>query len=380
MSYSTFSNESTESLNTASSTASPCSVRMIKSRSSLQSFANSVQLPNDDEDEEEDSKTPTGATRNRDSSAPSSPHATAAASFRMARDPMSVPNFSEAANLHKSNSLDEEDGDRNHLLEQAANALARTTTKDDAVDGLELARIAARQMAKENSCGSGSSGGTPPTSFSSDEGGGGGKADRVIKPSDSAYTFQSYDCSSRSSTLSSQASSSACGNNKDAIRQQQEEEVVERDDDVGLRTSASVNKGFDMGAGGGKEVEEAAAFYANQEFASLSSEFIYLIYCLCVSIKFGLYLNVLAGYESLDGADQRTSAAVSELGEDDIGLLSFSNPHYLGPDVKALLDRRRADRANCLLRDESHQSFAQALNSPADSLFSDYQVSCQCCA
>ena len=60
--------------------------------------------------------------------------------------------------------------------------------------------------------------------------------------------------------------------------------------------------------------------------------------------------------------------------EDCDSRMSFSNPHYLSPDVQAIIDKKRKDRANVLLRDESHQSFAQALNSPADSLFSDYQV------
>ena len=73
--------------------------------------------------------------------------------------------------------------------------------------------------------------------------------------------------------------------------------------------------------------------------------------------------------------------------------LSFSNPHYLGPDVQALLaDKQRRRRqqqhlsqqplppaqqkqvqASLMRTSDSHQSFAAALNSPADSLFSDYQ-------
>ena len=48
--------------------------------------------------------------------------------------------------------------------------------------------------------------------------------------------------------------------------------------------------------------------------------------------------------------------------------LSFANPNYVGPE------RNQAQRPlHQLTRDESHQSFAQALNSPADSLYSDYQ-------
>ena len=48
--------------------------------------------------------------------------------------------------------------------------------------------------------------------------------------------------------------------------------------------------------------------------------------------------------------------------------LSFANPNYVGPE------KTQPQRPlHQLTRDESHQSFAQALNSPADSLYSDYQ-------
>ena len=51
--------------------------------------------------------------------------------------------------------------------------------------------------------------------------------------------------------------------------------------------------------------------------------------------------------------------------------LSFANPNYVGPEKTLPPPPHRP--LHQLTRDESHQSFAQALNSPADSLYSDYQ-------
>ena len=94
----------------------------------------------------------------------------------------------------------------------------------------------------------------------------------------------------------------------------------------------------------------------------------------------------LSGYESIgneediQGAESRTnfpllmdhsrriSPLFSLLGGND--RLSFANPNYVGPE-KTLPPPQRP--LHQLTRDESHQSFAQALNSPADSLYSDYQ-------
>ena len=84
------------------------------------------------------------------------------------------------------------------------------------------------------------------------------------------------------------------------------------------------------------EAEAARSFYANQEFGSLTS----------------------GGKSDASGSGKSTS---------------FSNPHYLSPEVQAMVDRKKEIRSNVLLRDDSHQSFANALNSPADSLFSDFQ-------
>ena len=65
---------------------------------------------------------------------------------------------------------------------------------------------------------------------------------------------------------------------------------------------------------------------------------------------------------------RRISLLFSLLGGND--RLSFANPNYVGPE-KTLPPPQRP--LHQLTRDESHQSFAQALNSPADSLYSDYQ-------
>ena len=64
--------------------------------------------------------------------------------------------------------------------------------------------------------------------------------------------------------------------------------------------------------------------------------------------------------------------------------LSFANPHYLCPEVRNIVEKRRGCASNIFgenmlaaskdSSETSHQHFAQALNSPADSLFSDYQV------
>ncbi len=66
------------------------------------------------------------------------------------------------------------------------------------------------------------------------------------------------------------------------------------------------------------------------------------------------------------------------------GKMSFANPHYLCPEVETIVEKRRSGISNKFSEnmaaivkdpeDSQHINFAQALNSPADSLFSDYQV------
>ena len=71
----------------------------------------------------------------------------------------------------------------------------------------------------------------------------------------------------------------------------------------------------------------------------------------------------------------------------DLNMTCFSNPNYLCPDAKTILERKQQKNkfdetiippttsvVAQLTRDESHQNFAAALNSPAESLISDYQV------
>ena len=85
-----------------------------------------------------------------------------------------------------------------------------------------------------------------------------------------------------------------------------------------------------------------------------------------------------SGYESIEAninciSNKKPSAA----------LTSFSNPNYLCPDAKTVVEKKQQKNKFgetiippiCQLsRDESHQNFAAALNSPAESLISDYQV------
>ncbi len=281
MSYSTFSNESTESLNTASSTASPCSIRcMAKSRSSQQFVSNLVQPFDSDQD---DSKTPTGSNGgDRGSSAQTSPDRR-----RVTRDPVSVPNF---ASLQKSNSLDEDDDDDAHrLLERAADALARTGgggVDDKTAPALELAMMATHLS--EGSSGDSSpvaaaAATTTTTAVTAS------KDVSSVPRSDSACTFQSYDCSSsRSSTLSSQASSNGnCGVGVVATTR-----VAE--DRRGLCKSSSVNHGFEMGSetrlvGVEEEQENAELEGRNNEDDDAVSGTVKELICLALKLQFANY-------------------------------------------------------------------------------------------
>jgi hypothetical protein len=67
------------------------------------------------------------------------------------------------------------------------------------------------------------------------------------------------------------------------------------------------------------------------------------------------------------------------------GKMSFANPHYLCPEVETIVEKRGRGISNIfsenmavIVKDpedsSQHINFVQALNSPADSLFSDYQV------
>ena len=102
-------------------------------------------------------------------------------------------------------------------------------------------------------------------------------------------------------------------------------------------------------------------------------------------------LSSLSGYESIEGNINSISnpTATNKKKEDSLKntMTSFSNPNYLCPDAKTILERKQQKNkfdetilppttttVAQLTRDESHQNFAAALNSPAESLISDYQV------
>ena len=102
-------------------------------------------------------------------------------------------------------------------------------------------------------------------------------------------------------------------------------------------------------------------------------------------------LSSLSGYESIEGNIDNIYPPNTGPGnkkKTDLNMTSFSNPNYLCPDAKTILERKQQKNkfdetilppttttVAQLTRDESHQNFAAALNSPAESLISDYQVS-----
>ena len=87
-----------------------------------------------------------------------------------------------------------------------------------------------------------------------------------------------------------------------------------------------------------------------------------------------------SGYESIEANINSISKDTKDNKKS--SLTSFSNPNYLCPDAKTMAEKQNKNKFGetiippiCQLsRDESHQNFAAALNSPAESLISDYQV------
>ena len=157
--------------------------------------------------------------------------------------------------------------------------------------------------------------------------------------SDSINTFQSYDCSSRSSTLSSV---------NNPVRLPLMGTRV-----LPPRNSRLVDLELDSGA--------TSAYYSGDELSSLS------------------------GYESIDGSlkDKISSSKNNTTNNSSLqNMTSFSNPNYLCPDAKTMIEKKQQKNkfdetpVSQMSRDESHQNFAAALNSPAESLISDYQVGC----
>ena len=116
------------------------------------------------------------------------------------------------------------------------------------------------------------------------------------------------------------------------------------------------------------------AYFSSDEFSSLSG-----------------YESIEAGINNLNGIfNQNRFSGFSKpddpLSDKQTNKMSFANPHYLCPEVRQIVEKRKgvtnvfgenmlavapASKENA---DSSHQHFAQALNSPADSLFSDYQA------
>ena len=148
--------------------------------------------------------------------------------------------------------------------------------------------------------------------------------------SDSMNTFQSYDCSSRSSTLSSNPVRPIMGTRV-----------------LPPRNNRLVDLELDSGA--------TSAYYSGDELSSLS------------------------GYESIDGGVGGNNS-ISNKTKNLQNMTSFSNPNYLCPDAKTMIEKKQQKNkfdetiVSQMTRDESHQNFAAALNSPAESLISDYQV------
>ena len=332
-SYSMFSNESTESLNTASSTASPCSVRMAKSRSSQLMLNTAMQEPVSSDGGD---LTPQGTG--------------------VSRDTISVPNFKT---LQKAASIEEEGENHgqngNHILEKATRIISSRDGDQDeeeidftpatiGEDGIPLVAFNSKLVllddkqdnedkeVKQVQAVVHRSSNSPP--IESLIGG-----EKGPSRSDSEYTFQSYDCSSRSSTASSRDTSSNTPPNHQSSR-------LSRSASIHNRIAGFFNgevKLIDL------EEEEAANFYSSDEFSSLS------------------------GYESIEAVNDVETDDVCKA-DDTLSRLSFANPNYLAPDVQEMVERKKMTRAQCLLRDsESNHSLAQALNSPADSLFSDFQ-------
>jgi hypothetical protein len=165
-----------------------------------------------------------------------------------------------------------------------------------------------------------------------------------VKRSDSDYTFQSYDCSSRSSTLSSSVNGKPVLSNKSGDVTNNIK-LIDLEEEDGASTTA---------------------YFSSDEFSSLSG-----------------YESIEAGINNLNVIFNRFPAKTEA--SDSGNKMSFANPHYLCPEVRSIVEKRRGGATNVFgenmlaaakdsSESSSHQHFAQALNSPADSLFSDYQV------
>ena len=219
--------------------------------------------------------------------------------------------------------------------------------------------------------------------------------------SDSSYTFQSYDCSSRSSTMSSTAANNALNNRNNPLSR-----PLKAINSKSTRSKASCPSGGGLLSKNGSQVKlidlededediDYPATYFNSteddlnDFSSLSGY---------ESMEGGTHYES-SGASSIVNTSSSTNASTKEMKSNffsgknldsrkTIGCdskLSFANPHYLCPDVENILEKRGSskgekkihnvfgERMLGIVRDElSHENFAQALNSPAESLISDY--------
>ena len=223
--------------------------------------------------------------------------------------------------------------------------------------------------------------------------------------SDSSYTFQSYDCSSRSSTLSSTAANNSIYNKNNLLSR-----PLKAINGKNAKSKASCPNTSGLLSKNGSQVKlidleddeeeiEYPATYFNSTEDDLND------------------FSSLSGYESMEGGTHyetagsssaaNTASSINSSTKDTkstffsnrssnfvgdsrktIGCdsrLSFANPHYLCPDVENIMEKRGGpkpdkkihtifgERMLGIVRDElSHENFAQALNSPAESLISDY--------
>ena len=223
--------------------------------------------------------------------------------------------------------------------------------------------------------------------------------------SDSSYTFQSYDCSSRSSTLSSTAANNSIYSKNNLLSR-----PLKAINGKNAKSKASCPNTSGLLSKNGSQVKlidleddeeeiEYPATYFNSTEDDLND------------------FSSLSGYESMEGGTHyetagsssaaNTASSINSNTKDTkstffsnrssnfvgdsrktIGCdsrLSFANPHYLCPDVENIMEKRGGpkpdkkihtifgERMLGIVRDElSHENFAQALNSPAESLISDY--------
>ena len=157
----------------------------------------------------------------------------------------------------------------------------------------------------------------------------------TTKRSDSSYTFQSYDCSSsRSSTLSSNPPINNNTNSRPLMGTRVLPPRNHRILDIETESNSAKNND-----------SSSSAYYSADEMSSIS------------------------GYESI-----AETANINNKKNNSSNLTSFSNPNYLCPDAKTIVERKQQKNKfdETLVTSESHQNFAAALNSPAESLISDY--------